>query len=105
MGDPPRPNLAAIYSRGRAMAKRSVIYAAIDAERERQCAQWGGAHAWGAGDCSSGDTPEIVKAAVLAEECGEVSRAVLDRDQAAMRRELIQVAAVAVAWLEWFDEI
>jgi NTP pyrophosphatase (non-canonical NTP hydrolase) len=37
---------------------------------------------------------------VLAEECGEVSRAVLDRDADALRLELVQVAAVAVAWLE-----
>ena len=37
---------------------------------------------------------------VLAEECGEVARAVLDLDADATRTELVQVAAVAVAWLE-----
>ena len=41
-----------------------------------------------------------MKAAVLNEECGEVARAVLDRDEDALVNELIQVAAVAVAWLE-----
>jgi hypothetical protein len=79
---------------------RSEIYAAIGAERIRQMVQWGHPHDWGVGDCSSPDVPTIVKAAVLSEECGEVARAVLDRDDAALRAELIQVAAVAVAWLE-----
>jgi NTP pyrophosphatase (non-canonical NTP hydrolase) len=41
-----------------------------------------------------------VKAAVLAEECGEVARAVLEVDMRGLRDELVQVAAVAVAWLE-----
>ena len=43
---------------------------------------------------------DIVKTAVLSEECGEVARAVLDNDIDQLRTELIQVAAVAVAWLE-----
>jgi len=34
------------------------------------------------------------------EECGEAARAVLDTDIDQLRTELIQVAAVAVAWLE-----
>lgn len=79
---------------------RAEIYAQIDAERISQARQWAPPHPWGAGDCSSQHVPEPVKAAVLAEECGEVSRAVLDREPAALRTELIQVAAVAVAWLE-----
>ena len=37
---------------------------------------------------------------VLTEECGEVARAVLDLNDDQLRTELIQVAAVAVAWLE-----
>lgn len=81
---------------------RADIYAAIDAERTRQAEKWGGKHPWGQGDCSSPLLAPIVKAAVLSEECGEVARAVLDLhpndDQ--LRTELIQVAAVAVAWLE-----
>jgi len=42
----------------------------------------------------------IVKAVVLGEECGEVMQAVLDLDDDALRTELVQVAAVAVAILE-----
>jgi NTP pyrophosphatase (non-canonical NTP hydrolase) len=83
---------------------RAAIYAAIDAERVRQAEKWGPPHPWGQGDCSSLLVDETVKVAVLAEECGEVARAVLDARHGDMRRELVQVAAVAVAWLEAFDE-
>lgn len=76
------------------------IYDAIRLERVRQSEKWGGNHRWGTGDCSSLRVPSMVKVAVLTEECGEVSRAVLDRDADALRTELVQVAAVAVAWLE-----
>lgn len=76
------------------------IYAAIDAERCAQQTKWAGQHDWGTGDCSSDQVPPIVKATVLAEECGEVARAVLDKNDNQLRDELIQVAAVAVAWLE-----
>lgn len=79
---------------------RDEIVAMIDAERARQAEKWGGPHAWGMGDCSSDDVPAIVKSAVLAEECGEVARAVLDTDEVSLRDELVQVAAVAIAWLE-----
>lgn len=79
---------------------RADVYDAIDAERDRQAAKWGGRHPWGVGDCSSLGVADTVKAAVLAEECGEVARAVLDSDPESLRNELIQVAAVAVAWLE-----
>ena len=79
---------------------RSDVYAIIDDERARQSLKWGQPHRWGVGDCSSPNVDRTVKAAVLSEECGEVSRAVLDADHAGLRRELVQVAAVAVAWLE-----
>lgn len=79
---------------------RDEIHAAIDAERIRQGAKWNQPHPWGWGDCSSQQVDQTVKAAVLAEECGEVARAVLDIDANALCTELIQVAAVAVAWLE-----
>jgi hypothetical protein len=83
------------------MTSREDVLAWINAERDRQAAKWGHAHAWGCGDCSSDAVPDPVKAAVLAEECGEVARAVLDRNgPGGLRTELIQVAAVAVAWLE-----
>jgi hypothetical protein len=76
------------------------IRSAVTAERDRQRTIWGGPHDWGSGDCSSPDVRPEVKVAVLAEECGEVARAVLDHDDEALRRELIQVAAVCAAWLE-----
>jgi hypothetical protein len=77
-----------------------AIWGAVRLERERQHAKWQGQHPWGAGDCSSSDVLVTTKVAVLTEECGEVSRAVLERDPEQTQRELIQVAAVAVAWLE-----
>ena len=79
---------------------RVEIWLAIEAERARQSEKWGGVHAWGEGDCSSIRVRPEVKAAVLAEECGEVARAVLDGDPAQLRAELVQVSAVCVAWLE-----
>lgn len=79
---------------------RDDIYAAITAERGRQARKWNREHDWGYGDCSSVNLPNITKAAVLGEEVGEVQRAVLDLDRDGLRRELVQVAAVAVAWLE-----
>ena len=77
---------------------RAAIYALIDAERDQQAIKWGGPHDWGSGDCSSQDVADIVKVAILAEETGEVARAVLDGS--GLRTELVQVAAICVAWLE-----
>jgi NTP pyrophosphatase (non-canonical NTP hydrolase) len=82
------------------MTDRLPIYSAINAERRRQQIKWEQAHEWGKGDCSSPDVAATTKLVVLAEECGEVARAVLDRDDTALQTELIQVAAIAVAWLE-----
>lgn len=42
-------------------------------------------------------------ALILGEEVGEVSRAILEKDPANYREELIQVAAVCVAAVESFD--
>lgn len=88
---------------------RADIYHLIDAERARQSEYWSAPHAWGKGDCSSTEVAPIVKVAVLAEECGEVARAVLDHlaDSGGrhLREELVQVAAVCVAWLETFEAI
>ena len=80
---------------------RDAVFAAIDMERDRQSEKWAEPHDWGQGDCSSVIVHPITKVAVLVEEVGEVARAVLDKDDDdALRVELIQVAAVAVAWLE-----
>ncbi len=79
---------------------RKDIYTLIDQERHHQTIKWAGMHSWGSGDASSTDVADIVKAAVLTEETGEVARAVLDSSPTeALRAELVQVAAVAVAWL------
>lgn len=82
---------------------REQIWAAIELERINQAVKWDREHDWGYGDCSSDDVDPMVKVAVLTEECGEVSRAALDRKPESLRAELIQVAAVAVAWLESLD--
>ena len=75
----------------------------VSAERERQRAKWTAAHAWGRGDCSSDGVDDTVKMAVLTEEVGEVARALLDRKSDELRAELVQVASVAVAWVEALD--
>jgi hypothetical protein len=88
------------------------IAEAIDAERTRQENLWAGTHSWGHGSCASDGVAPEVKAAVLMEEAGEVARAVLEQpdfeDSAAgvdeLRRELVQCAAVCVAWLESLEE-
>jgi len=41
-----------------------------------------------------------MKLAVLAEEFGEIARAVCERDWENMKEEIIQTAAVLVAWAE-----
>jgi len=80
---------------------RAEAFELIEAERYRQAVKWSNEHTWGYGDCSSDDVQPIVKVAVLTEETGEVARAVLDRQPVSdLRAELVQVAAVAVAWLE-----
>lgn len=80
---------------------RQEVYALVDAERSRQEHKWRGGHAHGYGSCASDDVPMFVKAAVLTEEVGEVARALLDvSEPEVLRAELVQVAAVAVAWLE-----
>ena len=79
---------------------RDSVFHLIDAERAHQLELWGRAHDWGTGDCSDPDLPTPVKVMVLTEETGEVARAVLEGDPQALRAELVQVAAVAVAWLE-----
>ena len=72
---------------------------AVIAERGRQAQLWNREHDHGYGDCSSSSVAASVKAAVLAEECGEVARAALD-GTTDLKDELVQVAAVAWAWLE-----
>lgn len=83
--------------------RREDVFKLITAERDRQSDRWSAPHGWGQGDCSSPDVEPIVKVAVLTEEAGEVARAVLDSTDGDLRTELVQVAAVAVAWLEGME--
>ena len=72
---------------------RNEIFGMISEERQRQIDKWG--------DNSSPDDPWI---AILGEEFGEVCQAFLDVRHGLptdnLKEELIQVAAVAVKWLE-----
>ena len=79
---------------------RDAILDEIWAERGRQETKWGGTHLWGVGSCASNLVAPSTKQMVLSEECGEVARAVLEKDPPKLRKELVQVAAVAIAWLE-----
>lgn len=82
------------------------ILDALKTERERQTELWDHDHPWGYGDCADPRVPMIVKAAVLMEEVGEFTQAVLDAgpDKAphdpAARTEALQVLAVVHAILE-----
>lgn len=82
------------------------IMTALHLERDRQRAMWFRNHEWGFGDCSADTVPMVVKAAVLAEEAGEVVKAVLNagpikaRTDADVKAEAIQTLAVAYAILE-----
>jgi hypothetical protein len=82
------------------------IIQALLAERLRQHDKWTRAHEWGFGDCSTDTVPMLVKAAVLAEEAGEVVKSVLiaGPDEAKsdpdVRVEITQTLAVAYAILE-----
>ena len=64
----------------------------VQQERYRQFHKWGEQnHRWG------------TWVGILLEELGEYSKAKLEGDKAGQREELVQVAAVAHAIVEWFD--
>ena len=66
---------------------------AVKEERERQDAKWG----------SQRDLPNPTWLAILVEEVGEVAKAILERDEEGLNKEIVQVAAVAVAMIEAID--
>ena len=77
--------------------KRARVFLAIAEERRRQeflKSQGRFTHT-----CADA-MPESMKLAVLAEEFGEIARAVCERDWENMKEEIIQTAAVLVAWAE-----
>lgn len=91
---PPEPNRGSLIV-ARGDVRRQAL-CDVDVERDRQDAKWGGIPGLDRRD-------DHTYAAVLGEEFGEVCKAWLERDVAALREELIQVAAVAVAWVEEID--
>lgn len=76
------------------MKSREEIYEAITDERNRQDDQWG-AEQW---------HNSFFWLSILGEEVGEAHEAALQDDIFAFRRELIQIAAVAVCILEAHEE-
>lgn len=65
------------------------VAALIAAERVRQDAKWG-----------QQDHRDLFWFPILVEEVGEVAKALIEGDKNSAMRELIEVAAVAVQWLE-----
>lgn len=90
--------MTAAYRRDRIIVAeiRAEILTQVDHERDRQDDKWGGVPGIDRRD-------DHTYAAVLGEEFGEVCQAWLERDTAALRKELVQTAAVAVAWIEELD--
>jgi NTP pyrophosphatase (non-canonical NTP hydrolase) len=68
----------------------------VNEERDRQDVKWGGIPGIDRRD-------DHTYAAVLGEEVGEVCKAWLERDVESLRAELVQTAAVAIAWIEELD--
>ena len=60
----------------------------IQMEREAQIAKWG-----------HQEHPDEKWVTILLEEAGEVAKAVLEKDDAALLQEMVQVAAVLQAWV------
>jgi hypothetical protein len=72
--------------------RQEMIVMDIRDERDEQDRKWG-----------EQNHPQVCWVAILAEEFGEWSREVLERDFLAARNELVQVAAVALAAIESID--
>jgi NTP pyrophosphatase (non-canonical NTP hydrolase) len=89
-----------------AKSKAEGVLQDVLAERQRQIASWGATK----GDCAQPSTPDTRRLGILMEEVGEVAELVnddgilSDRPRGVvvkeMYEELVQVAAVAVAWCE-----
>lgn len=73
------------------VAVQANIIGGIIAERMRQ-------------DRLHPEFPEGLRMAILAEEVGEVGKALQEGNKAAMIEELYQVAATAVRWIEELEE-
>jgi hypothetical protein len=91
----------------RATTRRWLILHEVAGERTRQEQL----KAEGKFDFTAADAPHLAASAILTEEVGEAAREALalagivreTGDVTRLRKELIQVAAVAVAWVEKID--
>jgi NTP pyrophosphatase (non-canonical NTP hydrolase) len=75
---------------------REEVFKLLSKRRDAQNKKWGRAD----GDWPSSDP---VKLTVLVEEVGEIANAILEGDLPNLKDELIDTAAVLVAWLETVD--
>lgn len=76
---------------------RKELFSLVRAERDRQDSKFGphgGMNAYNDGE----------RLCVLAEEFGEVARALNDSDFPNLQDELVQTAAVCIAWLETLED-
>lgn len=72
---------------------RQSAYRQVSYERARQIVKWGKqAH------------DDLYWLGILIEEIGELAKAIIESKPADIKSELIQVAAVAVAWHEWLED-
>lgn len=92
---------------GVVVSKQASVFDAVRKERVRQeQLRREGRFAFTCADRFIEGKPVLpaAKLVVLVEEVGEVARAICDGDDANLREELVQVAAVCVAWLEALEE-
>ena len=75
-------------------SERARVYARIDAERDRQDKKW-----------RVQTHGPLYWHAILSEEIGELAKAIIEGKNDEAHVELVQVAAVAVAWLELIESL
>lgn len=73
--------------------KTKKVLIDVHQERVAQDVKWG----------DQSQHPDVLWNTILTEEMGEAANAVLEHDLEGLREELIQIAAVAVAWAEALD--
>jgi hypothetical protein len=71
----------------------AAVFRDVDWERFRQDQEWG----------ANRKQANLLWFAILGEEFGEAAKEVLELRDDLLREELVQVAAVAVAWIEALD--
>lgn len=78
------------------MTPKNVLVEVVRERKRQEALKAAGKFPWTCADAA----PASMKLAVLAEEFGEVARAVCEKDYKNLREELVQTAAVCLAWLE-----